>query len=89
MDPDDIELMAYVDGTLPAHQHRAVRRAASASPEIARRVAALEASRLPYAAAFAQQTVPPVPASLRATIDELLRTARLNASPTRKHPPLV
>ena len=49
MNLDDIELMAYVDGTLPAHEREAVERALSGSPEAMRRVAWLRASRLPYA----------------------------------------
>ena len=76
MNPDDIELMAYVDGTLPARAREAVERALSGSSEAARRVSWLRTSRLPYAQAFAQQTLPPVPDSLSARIGDMTRAAQ-------------
>ncbi|RKE36299.1 hypothetical protein B0G76_2464 [Paraburkholderia sp. BL23I1N1] len=76
MNPDDIELMAYVDGTLPAHEREAVERALNGSPDAMRRVARLRASRLPYAEAFAQQSLPPVPESLIARIGEMAHAAK-------------
>ncbi|MFM0171079.1 anti-sigma factor family protein [Paraburkholderia sediminicola] len=75
MNLDDIELMGYVDGTLPARECVAVERALSASAEATRRVAWLRTSRLPYAQAFAQQTLPPVPESLSARIGDMARAA--------------
>jgi anti-sigma factor RsiW len=92
MNPDDIQLMAYVDGTLPAHEREAVERALSDSTDARRRVARLEASRVPYAEAFARQVLPPVPESLSARILEMTRAAQKSAQepahdPARNDPP--
>src|ERR1700710_1022233 len=76
MNLDDIELMAYVDGTLPAREREAVKRALSGSSDAMRRVARLKASCLPYVDAFAQQALPPVPASLSARIRDMARAAK-------------
>jgi anti-sigma factor RsiW len=87
MNPDDIELMAYVDGTLPAHEREAVERALSGSSDAMQRVARLTASRLPYAEAFAQQALPPVPESLSARIGDMARAAKKPAQdPARNEP---
>jgi len=80
MNLDDIQLMAYVDGTLPQHDHDAVEREASVSPDVANRVAMLRASQLPYGEAFAQQKLPPVPAGLTARIEEMARVAKVPAA---------
>lgn len=79
MNPDDIELMAYVDGTLPAHAREAVERALNGSADAMLRVERLRASRLPYAEAFARQTLPPVPESLSARIAGMARAAKQSA----------
>jgi anti-sigma factor RsiW len=76
MKSDDILLMAYVDGELPPHQREEVERELLASPDLAERVALLQASRLPYRDAFAAQKLPPVPASLSAKIEEMARAAQ-------------
>lgn len=88
MNPDDIELMAYVDGTLPALEREAVERALSSSSDAVRRVARLKASRLPYAEAFAEQALPPVPEGLSARIGDMARAAKKPAKdPARNEPP--
>jgi anti-sigma factor RsiW len=88
MNPDDIELMAYVDGTLPAHAREAMARALSRSSDAIQRVARLTASRLPYAEAFAQQALPPVPERLSARIGDMVRAAKKAArDPTRSESP--
>jgi anti-sigma factor RsiW len=88
MNPDDIELMAYVDGTLPAHAREAVERALSGSSDAMQCIARLTASRLPYAKAFAQQALPPVPESLTARIGDMARAAEKPAQdPARNEPP--
>ncbi|MCP2084557.1 UNVERIFIED_ORG: anti-sigma factor RsiW [Paraburkholderia sediminicola] len=79
MNPDDIELMAYVDGTLPVHAREAVERALNGSADAMLRVERLRASRLPYAEAFARQTLPPVPESLSARIAGMAREAKQSA----------
>ncbi|SAL34270.1 transmembrane anti-sigma factor [Caballeronia cordobensis] len=78
MTPDDIELLAYVDGKLPAPERAALERLLAASPDAALRVKRLEASSLPYAEAFAYQRLPPVPPSLARMIDGIAQAARLD-----------
>ncbi|MPV57392.1 anti-sigma factor [Burkholderia sp. HI2761] len=68
---DDILLMAYVDGELTSHQREEVERAIGTSPDIATRVAWLEASVLPYQRAFEQQEWPSVPQSLVHKVAEI------------------
>jgi anti-sigma factor RsiW len=71
---DDIVLMSYVDNELSAEMREQVEQEIHASKDVADRVALLEASRLPYREAFAQQELPAVPASLTKSIEDLIRT---------------
>lgn len=88
MNLDDIELMAYVDGTLPAREREAVKRALSGSSDAMQRVARLKASCLPYVEAFAQQALPPVPESLSARIGDMAHAAKKAArDPARSKSP--
>ncbi|VVE09593.1 putative transmembrane anti-sigma factor [Pandoraea aquatica] len=83
MNEDDIRLLAYVDDALPPAQRAEVEAAIAASPELADAVASLRASRLPYRETFAAQVIPPVPQSLSAGLDALLREhAQRQASPS-------
>jgi anti-sigma factor RsiW len=61
---DDILLLSYVDGVLPADQKQQVEEGIGSSAELAERVALLRASRLPYQHAFAHQKLPEVPERL-------------------------
>lgn len=70
---DDTVLMAYVDGELPPQERDKVEKQMAASPEVAERVALLEASRLPYREAFAHQKLPPVPERLTKSIEAMIR----------------
>lgn len=79
MKTDDILLMAYVDGELPAQEREEVEKQIAASAEVAERVALFEASRLPYGDAFAKQKLPPVPESLRKAIEDMTRQHAANA----------
>lgn len=81
MNEDDIRLLAYVDDTLPAAERAEVEVAIDASPELADAVEALRASRLPYRETFAAQVIPPVPASLSAHLDALLRAHAQRQTP--------
>ncbi|SAK74748.1 transmembrane anti-sigma factor [Caballeronia hypogeia] len=72
MNVDDSLLMAYVDGELSPEQRGEIEAAIAHSDELAERVAALQASVLPYRAAYDRQTVPPVPESLTRRIEELV-----------------
>lgn len=76
MKPDDIQLMAYADGTLSARERGEVEQAINVTLGAAERLALLQASQLPYADAFASQKLPPVPASLVAKIEEMARAAK-------------
>ncbi|VVD82770.1 anti-sigma factor family protein [Pandoraea terrigena] len=77
MNEDDIRLLAYVDETLTAAERAQVEAAIHASPELADAVESLRASRLPYRETFAAQVIPPVPASLSANLEALLRAHTL------------
>ncbi len=70
--PDEVTLLAYVDDELGAAQRVQVEAALAQHPELMETVQTLRASKLPFAAAFAQQTVPPVPAALRAQVESLV-----------------
>jgi anti-sigma factor RsiW len=86
MKPDDIELLAYVNGELPEHAREEVERAVQTSPDVAEQVALLRASRLPYREAFAQQKLPPVPSRLAAQIEALAREAAQKNSSAAQPP---
>ncbi|MFM0323214.1 anti-sigma factor family protein [Caballeronia glebae] len=72
MNVDDSLLMSYVDGELSPEQRAEIEAAIAHSDELAARAAALQASVLPYRAAYDRQTVPPVPESLTRRIEELV-----------------
>ena len=80
MKSTDTLLMAYVDGELPPHEREEVERELRTSPAVAECVALLRASRLPYRDAFAGQTLPPLPPSLSAKIEEMARAAKAKAA---------
>jgi anti-sigma factor RsiW len=73
-------LLAYADGELAAPLRAEVDAAIAVDADLARTVRELEASRLPYRAAFEQQTMPPVPAGLRARVEELGAVAEASHS---------
>jgi anti-sigma factor RsiW len=75
MSLDEITLLAYADGELPAERRAEVEAALAANEELAHSVQALRASRLPYQAAFEQEPVAPVPEALRARIEALSAVA--------------
>ncbi len=75
MSLDEITLLAYVDGELPAHRRSEVEAAIAANAELARTVSAMQVSRLPYHSAYGQQPMPAVPAGLRAQVEELASVA--------------
>jgi anti-sigma factor RsiW len=75
MSLDEVTLLAYVDGELPAHRRSEVEAAIAANAELARTVSAMQVSRLPYHSAYGQQPVPAVPAGLRAQVEELASVA--------------
>src|SRR6516164_1272176 len=68
---DDTDLMAYVDGELPPERRAEVEAAVASSADVARRLSAMRASALPYAAAFDAQILPPVPQELSRRIADL------------------
>jgi anti-sigma factor RsiW len=72
MDIDETDLLAYVDGRLSAERRAQVEAAAAGSPDLAARLHAIRASVLPYATAFAAETLPPVPPRLNARVAQLL-----------------
>jgi anti-sigma factor RsiW len=72
---DDTDLLAYVDGQLPPQRCAEIEAAVASSAEVARRLSAMRASALPYAAAFDAQALPPVPDELSRRITELASSA--------------
>jgi anti-sigma factor RsiW len=89
MKVDENLLMAYVDGELPRQQHPEVEALVAGSTAAAEFVTALRASQVDYRAAFAEQKLPPVPASLTQSIDALIRehcTGRMAANAARAAP---
>ena len=73
MKMDSILLMAYVDGELSAEECHEVEKEIAVSPDAAEFVAQLQNARLPYAEAFAQQKLPPVPDSLTEAVAAMAR----------------
>jgi len=71
---DDRDLLAYADGELAPERRAEVETAMASSADVARRVNAMRASALPYAAAFEAQTLPPVPQELRQRIAAFVTT---------------
>lgn len=67
---DDVDLLAYLDGHLSVRRRAAVEAAIIKSPILAKRLAALRASDLPYAEAFNRQAIPPLPQTLVRYIPE-------------------
>ncbi|MPW19393.1 anti-sigma factor [Paraburkholderia sp. CNPSo 3157] len=76
MKADDAQLLAYVDGGLSPDERAAVELQLRESAEARKKVALLRASQVDFADAFAQQTLPPVPESLRLRVDEMVRAHR-------------
>jgi anti-sigma factor RsiW len=82
MKMDSILLMAYVDGELSAEECQEVEKEIAVSPDAAEFVAQLQTARLPYAEAFAQQKLPPVPDSLTEAVTAMaLAHAQRTATP--------
>lgn len=75
MKTDDIQLMAYADGTLSPHEHEQINARIRRSVKTAIRVTRLQASRLPYREAFAHQKLPSVPQRLIEKITEMVAAA--------------
>ncbi|MEM5340319.1 anti-sigma factor family protein [Paraburkholderia azotifigens] len=73
MNVDDTVLMAYVDDELSPQERQQIEDELRAHAELADKVALFKASRLPYREAFAEQKLPPVPASLVKRVDDLIR----------------
>jgi len=87
MNLDDILLMSYVDGDALPQQCADIESAIDASPDVAQRVNALRAARLPYQAAFSRQDLAPVPDSLVRNVEALIRGAVHDAKPEIAHQP--
>ena len=71
---DDRDLLAYADGQLAPERRAEIEAAIASSADVARRVNAMRASALPYAAAFEAQILPPVPRELSDRIAALVST---------------
>jgi anti-sigma factor RsiW len=85
---DDVQLLAYVDGLLSPDECAAVEAQLHESAEARHKVQLLRASRVDFAEALAHQKLPPVPESLAAKIDELVRrhqSVPTDVQPTARH----
>ncbi len=77
----DEDLVRYADGTLDAARTERLLQAAESDQELAESMAALDASRLPFKAAFAQTKLPPVPEALKSHIADLVSVSRAEPAP--------
>jgi len=68
MNFSETDLLKYCDGELSKERADRLRNATRHDPELAAALDAMEASRLPYKAAYAQQPVPPLPDELRSQV---------------------
>ncbi|HEY6927578.1 MAG TPA: hypothetical protein VI653_29145 [Steroidobacteraceae bacterium] len=75
MSLEDIDLLAYVDGRISPEGRARVEAAVASSPAVAKRLAAMRASALPYAEAFKRQAVPRMPPHLAEHLSGLLRVS--------------
>jgi len=75
------DVLKYCDGTLSEELSSRLREACNHDTDLAARVQAMEASKLPYQAAFTQQLQPPVPQSLRIDVAKLVRSSQSTDSP--------
>ena len=75
MNLSDHDLVLYADRNLGAEREQQLLEAAEHDPELAKKLAALDASRLPFRQAYEKQPLPPVPNQLRANIKGLLKEA--------------
>jgi len=69
---DDRDLLGYADGQLAPERRAEIDTAIARCADVARRVNAMRASALPYAAAFEAQVLPPVPRELSDRIAALV-----------------
>jgi anti-sigma factor RsiW len=70
---DDALLLAYVDGGLSREERDTVEAQLRESAVAREKVALLRASQVDFAAAFARQPLPPLPDSLRLSVEEMVR----------------
>lgn len=71
----DAELVMYAEGSLGEAREKMLLEAARHNKVLAANLEALDASQLPYRAAYDQQTLPKIPAALRSQIDDLTAVA--------------
>lgn len=71
MKPTDEYLVLYADDALSPERKQLLLNAAKRDANLAETLAALDSSRLPFKAAFDQQTLPPVPDALREKLRDM------------------
>jgi anti-sigma factor RsiW len=76
MKHNDTDLILYADGLLDPERKERLLQTAANDPNLADTLAALDASRLPFKAAFDQQHMPKVPDKLRNDLHNLTRVTR-------------
>lgn len=89
MNVEDTDLLAYVDGRISPEGRARVEAAVASSPGVARRLASMRASVLPYGEAFERQAVPPMPAHLAEHLSDLLRVSAVASTKAARGRPRV
>ena len=79
----DEELLKYADGTLDRARVEVLQKAAQGNPQLAESMEAMQASQLPYQAAFEHQFVPSMPDELRSQVHNLVSTSQTETATPR------
>lgn len=80
---NDGQVLQYVDGNMDADTAKCVTAAMNSDAELRQRINAMRASMLPYSAAYKNQSPPPLPESIRQSVNTWSRVAR--DAPRRDH----
>ena len=78
------DLLAYVDGRLAEDRRTAVENQIATDRKTAQTIAALEASKLPYKAAYERVATPPVPDTLKKRVEEWSAVSQAASSDERR-----
>ncbi len=83
----DEEMLLYADGSLNEERKRQIIEAATHDAELAEILAALDASRLPFQAAFSHRQEPSMPSDLRDSLQDMIGAATGSSSIGAEHSP--
>lgn len=80
---NDEQVLRYVDGNMDTDTAKRLKAAMNSDDDLCQRINAMHASMLPYSAAYKNYTPPPIPESIRHSINTWSRVAR--DAPRRDH----